>query len=125
MKKSGDRRLIAKAVDAAGSLAEGSSHDRRPEPLSSVCQIRLIFNLRHYRERRQLAGAIVCAEEVTKGRLAFSQAVEVAHVARLCAIAPGGERGRQCCPGCLPMLWSDQWCALGLQAPIQLQVEPS
>ena len=25
----------------------------------------------------------------------------------------------------LPMLWSDQWCALGLQAPIQLQVEPS
>ena len=25
----------------------------------------------------------------------------------------------------LPMLWSEQWRALGLQAPIQLQAEPS
>jgi len=25
----------------------------------------------------------------------------------------------------LPMLWSEQWPALGLQAPIQLQAEPS
>jgi hypothetical protein len=25
----------------------------------------------------------------------------------------------------LPMLWSEQWRALGLRAPIQLQAEPS
>ena len=31
-KKSRDRRLIAKAVDAAGSLAEGNSHDRPQSP---------------------------------------------------------------------------------------------
>ena len=54
--------------------------------------------------------------------------LDVAEIAPVTEAAIGGRLPRGFCVKRLtdlPMLWSEQWRALGLQAPIQLQAEPS